>query len=144
MNKFRKIVSTVLLLAVTAVVSSCGYDATYDLACEECEKVAEQYLDALIEGDYDTMEELSFYEEDYDDIHNYQRLTYDLDGSLAQSSDSYNGYYMNCRFEMNGKKASCLIYFSYIKAEKSWMINVIDSESDTVLYGLEKQFFGED
>ena len=144
MNEFKKILSILLTAAVLGSFTACDdYEDTYLLAYEECEKVAEEYFDALKEGDYDTMAELSFYEEDYSNLHDYSRLNYELDDRLCSSSDSYNGYYISCSYFMNGRSGGCLIYFSYIKAQRRWMINVIESDYGTVTYSLEHDLFGE-
>ncbi|MBO7449102.1 MAG: hypothetical protein J6U54_01925 [Clostridiales bacterium] len=147
MNKMRRFVSAALIVTSVFLTCSCSAEAVrrrgFDKAGKECDKVASEYFEALSEDDYDKAAELSLFKEDYSDLPDFSELEYlEMDG-LVNSSDSYNGYYGSCRFRMNGEEKSCLIYFSYSKAEREWKINAINYESMTATKALEDLFYPE-
>ncbi len=138
MNRIKRLLSILLLSALLAGLCSCsaideGLKKTRKAAGEECKKVAEEYFEALAEGDYDKCEELSLYKEDYDSIGDFSTLEYlGSDYELANSSDSYNGYYLSIRYKFQGIEASDLFYFSYQRSERKWKINAVDDKRYTV------------
>lgn len=145
MNKLKKIICIALSLVLVLCMTSCTdiNEATREAALEDCQEIATQYFEALKDGDYDTCAELSFYEEDYSDLHDYRNLRYELGDSLSNSGDSYNGYYICTSVYINGRQSSILLYFAYCKAEGEWQINAIRSEYNTVTSQLENHLFEE-
>lgn len=149
MNKIKKVIASLLICSSVFAVASCSSveesrKKAMNEAEKECEKVAEEYFEAIADGDFDKAAEYSLYPEDYDKLHDYSGLTFNgIKGGLHNSSDSYNGYYATCDLEMNGVQGGGMIYFAYIKSERRWMINTVQSDYGTATYCLESSFYGE-
>jgi len=145
MNNAKKIALITIMLVLVFSFAACDnyYEKTMELAEEQSTEVAEEYLEALRSGDYDTCRELSLYEEDYSNISDYSRYTFDLGSAgLYPSGTSYNGgyYTVTVHTDRGQYVTQLLLYVAYNRARGEWLVNTVVYELDTFTYLLELQF----
>ncbi|MCR4688283.1 MAG: hypothetical protein K5745_01910 [Saccharofermentans sp.] len=143
MNNAKKIVLITIMLVLVFSFAACNnyYEKTMELAEEQSREVAEEYLEALRSGDYDTCRELSLYEEDYSNISDYSRYTFRVhEAGLYPSNTSYNGGYypVTVGTDRDQYATEVLLYVAYNRARGEWLVNTVVDESDTFTYSLEQ------